>query len=70
MEKCLLILNASLYDETMLFKCNQRENYIAGFHIYFQRRYRCIDATDFSMFSLALMLPMSDARIGRTLIIY
>jgi len=30
-----MISNMSLYDETMLFKRNQRENYVAGFHIYF-----------------------------------
>jgi len=37
--------------------------------IFFQHRYRCTDATDFSMFSLAPMLPMSYVRIGRTLMI-
>jgi len=35
--------------------------------IFFQHRYRRTDATDFSMFSLAPMLPMFDVRIGRTL---
>ena len=30
--------------------------------IFFQHRYRCTDATDFSMFSLAPMLPMFDVR--------
>ena len=37
--------------------------------IFFQHQYRRTDATDFSMFSLAPMLPMFDVRIGRTLII-
>ena len=35
--------------------------------IFFQHRYGCTDATKFSMFSLAPMLPMSDVRIGQTL---
>jgi len=37
--------------------------------IFFQHRYRRIDAGDFSMFSLATMLPISDVGIVRTLLI-
>ena len=35
--------------------------------ISFQHWYRRTDGTDFSVSSLALMLPTSDVRIGRTL---
>ena len=34
---------------------------------FFQPWYQRTDGTDFSVFSLALMLPTSDVRIGRTL---
>ena len=46
---------------------NMKSTLQAFTFIFFQHRYRRTDATDFSMFSLAPMLPMFDVRIGRTL---
>jgi len=41
---------------------NMKTTLQAFIFIFFQHRYRRTDATDFSMFSLAPMLPMFDVR--------
>ena len=68
MEKCLLISNVTLYDELCCVSAINVKTTLQAFaFIFIQHRYRRTDATNFSMFGLTPMLPMSIVQIDRTL---